>query len=105
MLQCMKTYNVAMQARGVIALPADLRRRHHLDEPGAQVEIVEQEDGRIELRPLLPVPADQAWFWTDRWQAMEREADADFADGRITTFDGDHEFFAYLNSTPDDEAK
>ena len=37
MLQCMKTHYVAVQSRGTIALPADLRRRLHLDEPGAQI--------------------------------------------------------------------
>jgi hypothetical protein len=34
------------------------------------------------------VPADQAWFWTDRWQQMEREADSDIAAGRTTVVDG-----------------
>ena len=49
---------------GVVALPAEVRRRLHLDEPGAQVEITERDDGVLELRPSLPVPADQRWFWT-----------------------------------------
>ena len=97
MLQCMKTHYVAVQSRGTIALPADLRRRLHLDEPGAQIEIVETEDGRVELRPLLPVPADQRWFWSERWQAMEREADADIAAGRMTVVDGVDELFDQLN--------
>ena len=70
----MKTHYVAVQSRGTVALPAALRRRLRLDEPGAQIELIEGDDGRIELRPVLPVPADQAWFWTERWQAMEREA-------------------------------
>lgn len=48
--------DITVQRRGVFALPADLRRRLHLDEPGAQVEITEREDGVIELRAALPVP-------------------------------------------------
>lgn len=28
--------------------------------------------------------AEQRWFWTERWQTMEREADADIAAGRVT---------------------
>ncbi|MBA3622505.1 MAG: hypothetical protein H0W51_09355 [Euzebyales bacterium] len=39
----------------------------------------------MELHPLAAVPADQTWFWTQRWQRMEREADADIAAGRVTT--------------------
>jgi bifunctional DNA-binding transcriptional regulator/antitoxin component of YhaV-PrlF toxin-antitoxin module len=89
---------VAVQARGTIALPAGLRRRLHLDEPGAQVAIVEREDGVIELRPALPVPADQRWFWTDRWQAMEREVDAHIAAGRVVVLDGPDALFEHLDA-------
>jgi hypothetical protein len=28
----------------------------------------------------------QAWLWTERWQEMEREADADYAAGRFKSF-------------------
>jgi hypothetical protein len=75
---------VGIQSRGLLALPADVRKRHRLDEPGAQVRVVERDDGVIELHPQVAVPADQAWFWTERWQAMEAEADADVAAGRVT---------------------
>jgi hypothetical protein len=62
----------------------------HLDEPGAQVEITERADGVLELRPSLPVPADQRWFWTERWQQREREVDDHVAAGRVTVDqDGD----------------
>ncbi len=74
-------------SRGSITLPAEVRHRHHLDQPGAQVEVVERDDGVIELHPLLPHRADQAWFWVERWQAMEQEAEDDIAAGRVETFD------------------
>ncbi|MFO7531789.1 MAG: hypothetical protein R6W93_04955 [Candidatus Limnocylindrales bacterium] len=92
----MKSYHVSVQSRGTIALPADLRRRHHLDEPGAQVQIIEHEDGTLELQPMLPISADQRWFWTERWQAMEREADEDIAAGRVLSFDDVDAFIAHL---------
>jgi bifunctional DNA-binding transcriptional regulator/antitoxin component of YhaV-PrlF toxin-antitoxin module len=88
MLHSMKTHLLTIQSRGTVALPADLRRRLHLDQANAQIKLVEGEDGRIELVPVVAVPADQAWFWTDRWQTMEREADADVAAGRTTVVDG-----------------
>jgi AbrB family looped-hinge helix DNA binding protein len=78
---------VTIQGRGLIALPADIRRRLDLDSPGAQVEIVERDDGVIELHPTVAVPADQAWFWSKRWQAMEREVDAHVAAGEIKQHD------------------
>lgn len=82
-----REYHLALQARGTLALPADLRKRHHLDEPGAQVLLVERDDGVIELHPLASVPADRRWFWTERWQRMEREADADVAAGRVRVYE------------------
>lgn len=86
---------VTVQARGTLALPADVRRRYRLDEPGAQVEVVER-DGLIELRPHVPVPADQQWFWTKRWQTREREADAHVTAGEVTTHGSAEDFMAHL---------
>lgn len=93
-----RTTFVTVQQRGVLALPSDLRKRHHLDEPGAQVEVAERDDGVIELRPHVPVPADQKWFWSDRWQEMEREADADIVAGRVVHTDSAEEFLAELDA-------
>ncbi len=84
-------------SRGSITLPVDVRRRYHLDEAGAQVEVIGRPDGVIELHPVLPHRADQAWFWTERWQTMEREAEADIAAGRTRTFDSAEEFIADLD--------
>lgn len=84
----MKTYLLSVQSRGTVALPAELRHRLHLDGPEAQIRLIDRGDGTLQLVPVVAVPAEQAWFWTDRWQAMEREADADVAAGRVTVVDG-----------------
>jgi len=94
----MKAHYVTVQSRGTIALPVDLRRRLHLDEPGAQVQIIEREDGLVELRSVLPVPADQHWFWSERWQAMEHEVDEHVAAGRVTVADGPDALFEHLDA-------
>ncbi|MBF6619599.1 MAG: AbrB/MazE/SpoVT family DNA-binding domain-containing protein [Patulibacter sp.] len=86
---------VTVQARGTLALPADVRRRYHLDEPGAQVEVVER-DGVIELHPHVPVPADQQWFWTERWQTREHEVDAHAAADEVTTHESAEDFMTHL---------
>lgn len=92
----MKPVYVTVQARGTIALPAGVRKRHRLDEPGAQVEVVEREDGVIELHPTLPVPASQAWFWTEEWQTGEREVDEHVARGEVHDFDSAEELMDHL---------
>ncbi|WP_426518413.1 AbrB/MazE/SpoVT family DNA-binding domain-containing protein [Diaminobutyricibacter sp. McL0618] len=89
---------VAVQARGVVALPAELRRRLNLDADGTQMEITERADGVLELRPTVPVPADQAWFWTERWQQREREVDAYVSGGEIATSASTDEFLADLDA-------
>lgn len=80
---------IALQNRGVLTLPAAVRRRYRLDEPGTQVEVVERDDGVLELHPHAAVPADQAWFWTPEWQEGEREASADIEAGRTERFDSE----------------
>jgi antitoxin MazE len=89
---------MAPQKRGIVAFTPELRRRLRLDEPGAQLEVMELDDGTLAIRGVVPVPADQAWFWTDRWQKMEAEADADIAAGRVTRYDSVDAMFADLDS-------
>ena len=88
---------VTVQGRGLIAIPSSIRRHFGLHKPGAQVEVIERE-GEIVLRPHLAVPTDQTWFWTDRWQQIEREADDAISAGLITTVDGVEELLADLDS-------
>jgi AbrB family looped-hinge helix DNA binding protein len=52
----MKSTFVTVQSRGTIAIPPAVRRRLGLDRPGAQLELVERDDGVLELRPNLPMP-------------------------------------------------
>lgn len=88
---------VTVQNRGLIAIPTSIRRHFGLDQPGAQVEVIERE-GEIILRPHVAVPADQAWFWTERWQKMEHEADDAIAAGRVTAAESVDNLLADLDS-------
>ncbi|MHB8340032.1 MAG: hypothetical protein ACYDB7_02525 [Mycobacteriales bacterium] len=40
---------LTLQSRGLLALPPEFRRKYHLDQPGAQVEITECSGGGLEL--------------------------------------------------------
>lgn len=95
---------LGIQGRGTIALPADVRRRLHLDEPGAQLEMIEREDGVIELHPALPVPADQRWFWTERWQTREREVDEHVANDEVLVHESTDDFLDHLDALDRDRA-
>jgi bifunctional DNA-binding transcriptional regulator/antitoxin component of YhaV-PrlF toxin-antitoxin module len=82
---------ITVQGRGTISLPAAARKRYHLDEPGAQVEVIEEGD-YIVLRPTLPVSATQAWYWTQDNLAGERQADSERSAGLGETFDSNESF-------------
>lgn len=90
----MSTY-INVRDRGQISLPAAIRKKFHLDEPGAQVELIER-NGEIVLRPMLPIPADQAWFWTKEWQEGERIADEEATAGLGTVYNSGEEFLDSL---------
>jgi AbrB family looped-hinge helix DNA binding protein len=87
---------VTLRERGQITIPADVREAARV-EAGAVFEC-HVEDGRIVMTPKVLVDADQAWFWTARWQKMEREADDDFAAGRSVSFDDVDGFLDDLES-------
>lgn len=56
--------------------------------------------GKLRERAGLPpknVPEDQAWFWTDEWQAMEREADESMESGDYVEFGNMDEAIKYLH--------
>jgi predicted transcriptional regulator len=48
------------------------------------------------LQEKHPPKPGQEWFWTEAWQAAEREVEADLAAGRYETFDTMEDFLASL---------
>jgi len=75
---------VQIKQRSIITLGADLRKELRLNE--GDILDVSVEDGKIVLEPKTLVPADQKWFWTEEWQAAEREAQADIESGNIKRY-------------------
>ena len=92
-----------VRAKGQITLPREIRESAHIEE-GDPIEFVMTEDG-ILLRPMKQIDASQAWFWTPEWQAGEREAEGDIAAGRVTRFDSDTEFLAWLEDPRDTDVR
>lgn len=82
-------------AKGLITIPAKLAPK--LEQWGKlTAEIfgeIRQEEG------LAPegVPQDQLWFWSKEWQAKEKEADEDYANGDFVEFDNAKDAIKYLH--------
>jgi len=72
----------------------------------ARLASVSQESLELRLSPEeskaladaldLALEDDQAWFWSEEWQAGERAAEADLAAGRFADFDTMEAFLADL---------
>ena len=75
---------VTLRPNGQLTLPADIRATAHADT--GDIFVAEVQDGAIVLRPKKLVDSSQAYFWTDEWQAAEREASEDIANGRVKRF-------------------
>ncbi len=81
---------VEVSDRGTITLPKPYR-------DASIYELRPRAGGGFELIPQHTVDAAQAWFWSERWQKMEREADADVAAGRVVRFNSADDFLGELD--------
>jgi len=61
--------------------------------------------GRIVLEPMIRIPKDQAWYWTEGWQKAEREADADESAGRYTEYANVDDLLADLENEAEGNGK
>jgi AbrB family looped-hinge helix DNA binding protein len=93
-------YKTRLRARGQITVPPEIRKRLGVQD-GDDILFYITEKGQIAVAPAQIIDPKQAWFWTERWQKMERESHADYEAGRYREFKDTKEAIAWLNS-PDD---
>ncbi len=84
--------SLPLRRKGVITVPQEVRDELNLREGDSLLLTVE--DGRIVLTPAALIPRDQAWFWTEDWQARESEAQAQMTAGEGTAYHSDTDFLA-----------
>ncbi len=87
---------VKVTRNGQITIPAAIREELDIQE-GHYVEVSAVDD-TVVLTPKQLVDKSQAYFWTEEWQAAEREADEDMRAGRIQTFESVDELLADLEA-------
>lgn len=83
-----------VRSRGQITLPREVRQALHVEEGDDVAFIVEA--GQVTMHGLKSIPTEQSWFWTDAWQAGEREASEQVAEGEGTVFDNGDAFVSSL---------
>lgn len=72
---------VKVKKHSQITIPNDIRRKFKIVE-GDYLEI-EEHNNELVLKPVKMVHSDEAYFHTKEWQAGEREADKDIAEGNV----------------------
>lgn len=85
-----------VRKKGQITLPQEIREALHVEE-GDSVAFTLTEEGAVVLSGLKSIPADQAWFWTEEWQAGEREASRQATRGEGTVYESAEDFVDSLD--------
>lgn len=78
-----------------------LKERNRLTLPKGvlpnDVEVLDlqvDEQGRIILTPMSPIPTNQLYYWSTSWQKAEHQANADAKAGRLKQYAGTDELFS-----------
>ena len=82
---------VRLRARGQVTLPSFIREKLHLED--GSLVLIKVVDQTIVLVPQETVDKEQSWFWQERWQKLEAEAEEDIRQGRVKSFDSVEELF------------
>jgi len=82
---------IKVREKGQVTLPAFIRKS--LDLEKGSIVVAKIVENTIVLVPQKTIDKDQGWFWTERWQKLEAEAEEDIRKGRVKTFDSVEELF------------
>lgn len=82
---------VRLRARGQVTLPSFIREKLHLEE--GSLVLVKIVDNTVILVPQETIDKEQAWFWQEKWQKLEIEAEEDIRKGRVKSFNSIEELF------------
>lgn len=80
---------------GQVTIPSELRRQIGIEE-GDLIELEAVGDHLI-LVPKKLIDKSQTYFWSTKWQAAEREAQADIQEGHIEEFESIDDLLADLH--------
>ena len=82
---------IKVREKGQITLPLYMRKKLHLKQ--GDLILAKIIDNTVVLIPQETIDKDQAWFWSERWQKLEAEAESDIRMGRVKSFDSVEELF------------
>lgn len=89
---------IGVRKKGQVTLPLSMRKKLGIKD--GSIVLARIVDDTIVLVPQEVVDKDQAWFWKERWQKLEAEAEKDIAAGRTKTFETVEDLFREIEGTP-----
>jgi len=75
---------VKVREKYQVTIPEDVRNKIPL-KVGERVEVIAGE-GEIIIRPVVEIPRDQAWFWSNKWQEQIAKSIEDLKKRKIKVF-------------------
>ncbi len=73
-------YKTRVRAKGQVTIPNQVRELLNVAEGDGLIFYVKE--GRVIVEREQTIDPEQAWFWSERWQQMERTAQSDIDSGR-----------------------
>jgi len=86
---------VQVRKKAQVTLPQSVRLELGIEE-GDFLDI-RVRSGEIVIKVKKLVDKDQAWFWTNRWQQGEKEAEEDIRAGRVQNFPDAKDVVVFLH--------
>lgn len=78
----MKPEHVRFKRKSQVTVPHEIVEALDLHE-GDDLQ-VRLENGKIVFVPMVSIPKDQAWFWSEQWQKEEQEVEKHIKAGHLT---------------------
>jgi AbrB family looped-hinge helix DNA binding protein len=91
-----------LRVKGQVTVPVEIRNILGAEE-GDELVFMVDENGRVFVERVQIIPPDQAWFWSERWQRLEREVQQDIANQKTHQFDTPEDAVKYLNNVAGEE--
>ena len=89
-------FRTRLRNKGQITVPGEIRTILGAEE-GDELVFLVDEKGKIIVDRIRMIPPDQVWFWSERWQQLEREVQDEIENNKIAHFDSAEATLKFLH--------
>ena len=91
-----------LRVKGQVTIPVEIRNILGAEE-GDELVFMVDENGRVFVERVQIIPPDQAWFWSERWQRLEREVQQGIENHNTHKFETPEDAVNFLNHVAREE--